>query len=138
MREMNCDISKKKYQVLSVFVLDDNFGDFTRCEENWLELDASRAQTMFEVALKSADQLHKEVQVELRVWGTVEKLMSTGKAVRVYDTIFRESRDQKACPLCGSYIEGDGAISRLDNQTMICSDCGQREALNDMLGLIRE
>lgn len=36
------------------------------------------------------------------------------------------------CPKCGkSYAKGKGALSRKDNKTEICSDCGYREAIED-------
>ena len=37
----------------------------------------------------------------------------------------------KMCPRCGKPIYGYPAISRLDNETEICSDCGTIEALAD-------
>lgn len=40
-----------------------------------------------------------------------------------------EKEKQKICSLCGKVIEGYPAISRKDNKTEICSECGQREAL---------
>ena len=33
------------------------------------------------------------------------------------------------CPLCGSAYRGISALSRTDNQTPICPDCGTRQAL---------
>ncbi len=33
------------------------------------------------------------------------------------------------CPKCGQQFHGVPALSREDNETMICSDCGTREAL---------
>lgn len=43
------------------------------------------------------------------------------------------------CPACGGYIPNNdtpgaypGALSRRDNETEICSECGQREAFEDM------
>ncbi len=33
------------------------------------------------------------------------------------------------CPKCKKEIEGVPAISRYDNKTKICADCGTREAL---------
>lgn len=38
----------------------------------------------------------------------------------------------KKCPRCGEYlelIESRNALSRLDNQTYICGNCGIEEAL---------
>ena len=36
----------------------------------------------------------------------------------------------KKCPLCGKEIKGYPALSRKDNKTEICSDCGVMEGLN--------
>ena len=33
------------------------------------------------------------------------------------------------CPLCGRTYHGAPALSRLDNETLICPDCGTRDAL---------
>ena len=33
------------------------------------------------------------------------------------------------CPLCGRAYAGHPALSRKDNETLICPDCGTREAL---------
>lgn len=40
----------------------------------------------------------------------------------------------KKCPKCGRKFEGIGAISRRDNKTEICSDCGVVEAMADFFG----
>lgn len=34
------------------------------------------------------------------------------------------------CPHCGKIYDGYPAISRDDNKTEICSDCGMKEAIN--------
>lgn len=36
------------------------------------------------------------------------------------------------CPLCGSEYVGRPALSRTDNETMICPDCGTRQALQSI------
>lgn len=36
---------------------------------------------------------------------------------------------EKICPKCGNYIQGRPALSRADNKTEICSNCGTLEAL---------
>ena len=33
------------------------------------------------------------------------------------------------CPRCGQSYTGRPALSRVDNETLICPDCGTREAL---------
>lgn len=37
----------------------------------------------------------------------------------------------KKCPVCGRTYAGSPALSRRDNATEICPDCGGREALED-------
>jgi len=48
------------------------------------------------------------------------------------------SKEKVLCPKCKSnYLheeEARNALSRRDNETYICSDCGTAEALEDMLG----
>lgn len=39
--------------------------------------------------------------------------------------------EEKICPKCGCVITGHPSISREDNKTEICSNCGAREALED-------
>ena len=36
------------------------------------------------------------------------------------------------CPSCGRTYHGYPSLSRRDNETLICPDCGTREALADM------
>ena len=38
----------------------------------------------------------------------------------------------QTCPLCGKEFTGAPALSRKDNQTLICSDCGTRQALESI------
>lgn len=40
----------------------------------------------------------------------------------------------KKCPTCLRAYQGVGALSRRDNKTEVCSDCGVREALEDFAG----
>ena len=43
-------------------------------------------------------------------------------------------RELRICPLCGKPYTEPPALSRTDNETLICSDCGTREAL-DSIGI---
>ena len=36
------------------------------------------------------------------------------------------------CPICGKTYIGHPALSRADNKTLICPDCGTREALSSL------
>ena len=40
----------------------------------------------------------------------------------------------RTCPMCGKEYDGYPALSRKDNKTEICSDCGMVEALADFFG----
>lgn len=44
---------------------------------------------------------------------------------------FGEDIVRRVCPECGKPLTGYPALSRKDNKTEICSDCGTREALAD-------
>ena len=48
-----------------------------------------------------------------------------------------EIRELRICPVCGKPYHGRPALSRTDNETPICPDCGNREAL-DSIGICEE
>ena len=41
-------------------------------------------------------------------------------------------RIERVCPQCGCVFTAVPAVSRTDNETLICPDCGIREALDSM------
>lgn len=43
----------------------------------------------------------------------------------------------RVCPLCGKTYTEPPALSRTDNETLICPDCGTRQAL-DSIGISPE
>ena len=49
----------------------------------------------------------------------------------------KSERIERTCPVCGKIYTGVPAISRTDNATLICPDCGTRQAL-ESLGISRE
>ena len=48
-----------------------------------------------------------------------------------------ETATERTCPKCGCVYTEVSALSRLDNETLICPDCGIREAL-EALGISLE
>ena len=48
-----------------------------------------------------------------------------------------ETNTERTCPKCGCAYHGRPALSRTDNETLICPDCGTREAL-EALGISSE
>ena len=47
------------------------------------------------------------------------------------------NKEPRTCPKCGQVYTGHPALSRYDNDTLICPDCGTREAL-ESIGVERE
>ena len=41
-------------------------------------------------------------------------------------------KEPKICPMCGREYSDYPALSRKDNETLICPECGQREALESI------
>lgn len=41
-------------------------------------------------------------------------------------------REPRVCPRCGVEYTDPPALSRIDNETFICPDCGTREALESI------
>ena len=41
-------------------------------------------------------------------------------------------REIRTCPLCGNTYAEPPALSRTDNETLICPDCGTRQALKSI------
>lgn len=55
------------------------------------------------------------------------------------DIILAVSEDEyRICPICDRQIIGYPALSRKDNKSEICSDCGQVEALEAFAKIIEE
>ena len=44
----------------------------------------------------------------------------------------REDTRTAVCPICAQTYHGRPALSRLDNMTEICPDCGTRQALESI------
>lgn len=44
----------------------------------------------------------------------------------------KDERITAVCPLCGKTYYGHPALSRIDNATPICPDCGTRQALQTL------
>ncbi len=43
-----------------------------------------------------------------------------------------DTREPRICPCCGMLYSSVPALSRKDNKTLICPDCGTREALESI------
>lgn len=67
--------------------------------------------------------------------GTVTGVDDIGSIMMNWDNgsglsvVYGEDIVRRICPVCGKPLKGYPALSRKDNKTEICSDCGTREAL---------
>lgn len=43
-----------------------------------------------------------------------------------------QMKERRKCPICGKTYTGQPALSRIDNETLICPDCGTRQALSSI------
>lgn len=50
----------------------------------------------------------------------------------------KKEQELKTCPKCKKTFTGAGALSRRDNKTEICSECGTAEALEDFSNYLEE
>ena len=70
--------------------------------------------------------------------GTVIGVDDTGSILVDWDNgsglngVYGEDLARRICPICGGPMSEHPALSRRDNRTEICSDCGTREALADL------
>ena len=39
------------------------------------------------------------------------------------------SNEERTCPICGRSYTGQRALARTDKETLVCPDCGTRQAL---------
>ncbi len=69
--------------------------------------------------------------------GTVKGVDDIGSVMVNWDNgsglsaAYGEDIIRRVCPVCGQPLPKYPALSRRDNKTLICSDCGTREALAD-------
>lgn len=69
--------------------------------------------------------------------GTVTGVDDIGSIMTNWDNgsglsvAYGEDIVRRVCPACGQPLPEHPALSRRDNKTLICSDCGTREALAD-------
>ena len=72
--------------------------------------------------------------------GTVTGVDDTGSILVDWDNgsglnvVYGEDIVRRICPKCGGPLTGHPALSRIDNKTEICPDCGLIEALS-MIGM---
>ena len=63
--------------------------------------------------------------------------MRSRSAWRRWRIMKTEERITRTCPICGREYSEHPALSRVDGVTLICPDCGTREAL-ESIGVSKE
>ena len=63
--------------------------------------------------------------------------MRSRSAWRRWRIMKTEERITRTCPICGKEYSEHPALSRVDGVTLICPDCGTREAL-ESIGVSKE
>ena len=72
------------------------------------------------------EYLHDEIDM------TIEELEFFGVTLTREEK--KEHEWERTCPVCGNRYSEYPALSRRDNETYICPECGVNEALEDFLG----
>lgn len=109
---------------------------FAQLEGKWMTdeklINAESLKSLFDRQYKTALSTTTKEKAEELEWGSVLERLKNGKVVADMFCLYRVKNDNPKCPRCGSsYPEGEEALSRRDNSTSICSDCGVLEAFAD-------
>lgn len=110
-----------------------NFSNFHKCKDLWKDMDEDKVKNLFSMAYKLSCETEKEPR-EYLIWENAIQYLNDGLVIRLPFHFIRLKNDLNKCPLCGCSYKGLGAISRRDNETEICGNCGTKEAMEDLLG----
>ncbi len=125
-------------EVISGDVYLENFSDFSKCEGEWLDLEIPKEKflSFIAVAKKVLTEMDDTEDIDTLEWDYIEERLLNGKVIHVIGTFYRAKNELPKCPLCGSsYEEHERSLSRRDNTTSLCNDCGRVEGLNDFVGV---
>ena len=119
------------YEYLPAGLLDEAYGDFSACEGKWQRIN----ETQYNVFLTAPCCVVRKPEED--VFREANEYIDTGKVLSIPIGYIRKATSEKKCPKCGASVFGIGALSRIDNKTVICSECGTAEALEDYGGCIQ-
>lgn len=129
------DLKKCQIEKLSLEVLKRNFDDFSKCEDKWVLMDDNSIETLktiFQSLREVVKQLHPEEYYPIYEEEVFLNRLRLGQTVEDMYNVYRVKTTLDKCPICGASIfDGTFAISRRDNKTIICSNCGMKEAIED-------
>lgn len=129
------DLKKCQIEKLSLEVLKRTFDDFSKCEDKWVLMDDNSIETLktiFKSLREVVKQLHPEEYYPIYEEEVFLNRLRLGQTVEDMYNVYRVKTTLDKCPICGASIfDGTFAISRRDNKTIICSNCGMKEAIED-------
>lgn len=141
-----CCLSKielNNIEFLPIAVLRENFSDYSACEDKWKTLQEIITNNKspldfikfrFETMRKIVEENHPNEYYPIYEEEVFTNALLLGKPIEDMMTIYRVRTTYPKCPLCGASIfTNTEALSRKDNETMICSDCGLKEAIEDFV-----
>lgn len=144
LEKMNIKLDISNIELLHLNTLKEHFENFSACEGEWIPFDSIKPgvdaiehlKTMFAslrnvVETMYPDEYYPAYEDEIFI-----NKLKMGQTIQDMYNIYRVQTDFEKCSICGASIIPDTfAISRRDNETRICSECGTNEAIEDMLGI---
>lgn len=110
--------------------------DISKCEDKWAALPEFMTIDYLKYMLGREREFIMQVEPESDAkeleWGFFSGQLEKGKVVADAFHLYRVKTNLPKCPHCGaSFLRAQGSLSRKDNKTMICSECGEAEAINE-------
>ncbi|MGU8989055.1 hypothetical protein ACV3V0_15290 [Clostridium perfringens] len=119
------------FEYLPLGTFENNFMNYQKCEGRWIDISEEKVKMFLESSLTTSRQCG--VDREYLDWSQAEKILKSGKVIKVITGDIRLVTKYNKCPICGSSITDFPAISRRDNSTEICADCGNKEAIEEYI-----
>lgn len=132
-----------EFEQLPEKTLENNYGDFRSCEGAWNPMTRADAKRFLTAAKNFNDSMLAMGSSHLVLTGSgapledpekaMDEMVETGCVLYLPLGYMRAKNDLPKCPRCGCSImdEAHQAVSRYDNTTVICSDCGTIEAMEN-------
>lgn len=143
LEKLKIQLNISNIEVLHLNIFKEHFEDFSACEGEWIPLDSIRPgvdaidhlKTVFTSLRDIVDTMYPEEYYPVYEDKVFINKLKLGETVQDMYNIYRVQTDFEKCPICGgSIIPHTFAISRRDNKTHICSECGINEAIEDISG----
>lgn len=108
-----------------------NNQDFSKSEGSWENIEWHKAVSLVESNYKTMEMSRPKEDLSAFKWDSIEVDLENGRVIPLLKGFLRKRTEQNKCPYCGSSINNP-ALSRRGNEVEICSECGRREATEDL------